>query len=302
MADPDAIAAIQQQIAGLSSGNFNVNGRSSYGIPINPVSSQIYMGVGERVTPKLGPGPYAPGYKPSAIPFSEQEDNVAYGEARLLPRTWDQKQMQEFVNKGIAYKIKGFDSNMGMPDILSAWDDLVRASYELNQGNPSRKWTPWDVMNSYANNEGKFGTTRKGEWIYDIATGKPVKYVGPTSKTTTNKQINLSSPEEVRALAMQTLREALGRNPTADELTQYRASINSLEQANPEVTTTTTQLKPNLATGEVEQTAQSSTTTGGVGQAGAEAAIMGSVEKSPEYAKFQGANYFNALLAMLGGG
>lgn len=285
--------------AGL--GGFSTNGRSSYGIPLNP-QSPIYLGKGERLTPKLGPGPYAPGHKPSPIPFTEQDKEMTYGEAQIVPRDWDQKTLQEFVNKGIMYKLPGFDINMGMPEILSAWDELVRASYALNQGDPKKKWTPWDVMNSYANNEGKFGTTRKGDWIYDVATGKPIKYVGPTSKTKTSKQVNLSSAEEVRALAMEALRQALGRNPTDQEVAQFRSSINSLETSRPEVTTTTVQLKPNLETGEVEEVSSASTTQGGVGQAEAEALIQGKVQGTPEYAKFQGANYFNDLLAMMGGG
>lgn len=299
----DIFREIQDRITGLGQGAFSSNGRSNYGVPINAFSSRIYLGPGEEKVPELGPGPYAPGYKPEAIPFSYQDKELSYGEARIMPRDWDEKTLKEFVNKGILNKIPGFGVDMGMPEILSAWDEMVKTSYELNQGDPKKKWTPWDVLNSYSDQAGKFGTERKGEWVYDIATGKPVKYVGPTSKTRTSRNVNLTSPEDVRALALQAMREALGRAPTTEEVAQFRSAINAMETASPEVTSTTVQLKPNLETGTVEEVSSSSTTSGGVSQAAMEGVISQAAESGPEYGKYQaGTTYFNALMGMMGGG
>jgi hypothetical protein len=231
------------------------------------------------------------------------DNMMTLDDARNLPLIWardDPNKLKQFVNKGVIAKIKGFDTDMGMPEIMSAWDDMVAASVAF--GKSGQKWTPWDVMDTYGNTKGKFGTERRGDFVYDIATGQAVKYVGPTSKTQTSKKVNLTSSEDVRAIAMQALREALGRAPTTEEVAQFRAGINALEKASPEVTTTTVQLKPNLATGDVEQTSSESTTSGGVSQAAMEGVISQAATGTPEYAKHQsGTTYFNALLGLLGG-
>jgi hypothetical protein len=151
-------------------------------------------------------------------------------------------------------------------------------------------------MESYKT-DGKFGTVRRGDWLYDIATGEKVKYVGPKSKTTTNKNVNLSSPEDVRALTTQMLSELLGRAPTPEELSKYRAAINGYEEANPEVTTTTSTLNDQ---GEV--VAQSSKTTGGASAAARGTLVEDAAKKGPEYGKFQSATtYFDAMMQMIGG-
>ncbi|WP_460996981.1 hypothetical protein, partial [Staphylococcus aureus] len=75
-----------------------------------------------------------------------------------------------------------------------------------------------------------------------------VKYVGPTSQTTKNTSINLSSSQDVQALTTQVLTQALGRAPTAKEVAQYKSTLNAAEKANPQITTTTSQLVPDLGT------------------------------------------------------
>lgn len=229
------------------------------------------------------------------------DDMQGYDDVLGLPALWareDPKKLQELINKGIITKIPGFDSDMGMPEVLDAWKRLVDASVEL--GSRGMKWSPWDIMETYGNTKGKFGTERRGDFIYDIATDKPVKYVGPKSKTTKSSRINLSSSEDVRAIAMQALREALGRAPTPEEVSQFTTSINAMERTTPEVTTTTTQLRPNLETGQVEAVSEESTTSGGVSQAAIQNVISTAAEGTDEYAKYQGGTtFFNALLSML---
>lgn len=219
---------------------------------------------------------------------------LGYEDARLLPTTWSDSELKSFVNKGILYKLPGFGANMGMPEIVSAWDDIVKAAMTFSK--PGQEWTPQDVMDSYAV-DGKFGTIRKGDWLYDAQTGEKVKYVGPRTKTTTSKRVDLSSPEDVRALTTQMLTELLGRAPTSEELAKYRSSISGLEKASPEVTKTTTTLNDMG-----EEVAQSSTTSGGVSDAARAGLITEAAKEGPEYGKFQGATtYFNAMMQMLGG-
>lgn len=271
--------------------------------------SQVYMGP----RPTVGAGAAGAVYVP-------------YEEAALVPLSWSDNQLRRFVNTGILNHVPGFDVNMGMPEIQNAWMRMVDASILFNSRNtqlapgqlregvqgPSpggrapkaeAMWSPWDVLNSYSSEPGKFGEMRDGDWVYDVATGERIRYVGPTSRTTTSSRVNLSSPEEVQALTTQWLRELLGRAPNDQELAQFRASISNLEQETPEVTTTTQTLSPNLETGQVEVTGEESTTTGGISDAARAALIQEEAMRSPEYGKYQsGTTYWNAMMQMIAGG
>lgn len=235
-------------------------------------------------------------------------DELDYEKARLLPTGWSPERLKQFVNKGIMYGIPGFDVGMGMPEIVAAWDDLVKASAAFSsQG--GRKWSPWDVMESYGGKDQKFGTMTKGDWVYDVATGERLKYVGKTTRTSKSEQVDLSSPEEVQALVTQVLREALGRAPNAKELARFKATISGYEKENPTVTTVT-----ETATAESIEAArasggdvftgaeQKSVTSGGVTDAARAQLVTDPTEETQEYGKFQaGTTYWDAMMQMIGG-
>lgn len=229
-------------------------------------------------------------------------DQMTYDQARLLPSQWmdsDPSKLKQLVNTGILNKVPGFDVGMGMPEIISAWDELVKTSFELNQakGKGAKVWTPWDVLDTYGNSKGSFGSVKRGDWLYDAATGEKLKYVGPRSKTTTSRDVNLSSAEDVKALTTQVLTQALGRAPTAKEVAQYKSTINAQENANPTLTTTTQTLND-----QGEATAQSSKTTGGFDAAAQQQLVQDQASGTPEFAKYQsGTTYWNALMQMMTG-
>ena len=228
---------------------------------------------------------------------------VDYDTALGAPARWSQDTLKQFVNSGLLNKVPGFDSNMGMPEVLNAWGRLVDASTLYNQGAGRAAWTPWDVLHSYANNQGKFGTVTKGDWQYDVATGERVKYVGKTTKTTKRKQFDISSPKDVQILATQTLRELLGRAPTEKEMATFKASINGYEKEHPTEITTTQKLAPDVATGQLNVTDETTTTKGGVTDAARAALVQDPTVKSKEYGKYQAATtYYDAMMQMIGGG
>ena len=247
--------------------------------------------------------PHTAGENPLARPNGPQWQTMTYDQARLLPSLWmesDPDKLKQLINTGILNKVPGFDVGMGMPEIVSAWDDLVKASYELNQtkGNGAKKWTPWDVLDTYSNPKSGYGTVRKGDWLYDVATREKLKYVGPKSKTTTSRDVNLSSAEDVKALTTSVLTQALGRAPTAAEVAQYKATINAQENANPTLTTTTQTLND-----QGEAVAQSSKSSGGFDAAAQQQLVQDQASKTPEFAKYQsGTTYWNALMQMMTGG
>jgi hypothetical protein len=239
-------------------------------------------------------------------------DSQSYTDAILAPaNSWTAGQVKDFVNKGIMSKIPGFEVGMGMPAIQQAWQKLVQASIVYNQNikEGQKPWSPMDVMDTYGG-KGKFGTQRQGDWIFDVATGERIQYVGPRSKTSKSTQVNLSSPEEVQALVTQTLQQALGRAPTAKELAKFKSTISGYEQAHPQVATTTTTLsdediaRAQASGGDVWSQAgqQSTTTSGGTSDAARVALVQDPTQDTQEFAKYQGGTtYFNALLQLVGG-
>lgn len=296
-------SALQKYGIGVTGSSVTASGTSALG-----AGRTVYMGM-KSTKPTPPKGPYAPGYTPSTSPYTGTRDELDYSTASNLPAVWaksDPNKLKELVNKGIMYRIPGWSADMGLPEIMAQWGDIVDSSIAISKGTGT-DWSPWDVIESYADSQkGKFGTKREGDWVIDVATGERIKYVGKTKKTTTNKQFNLSSAEDVKVLTTQMLTEALGRRPTADELSTFRSSINSMEQANPEIVSTTTEYKP-VAGGErgmeLEEVGSTSTRSGGLSEAAKQLAIEESVRETPEYSKYQsGTTYFNALMQMISGG
>jgi hypothetical protein len=280
----------------LAKYGINISGGStvqSSGSGLNP-NSPIYMGpTANRTKNQTGYGPYS--VSNSNIDYTGSE-TMPYGQASGLPATWDDATKRDFISKGILYKLPGFNADMGMPELMKSWGDLVDSASAISAAGGGQ-WSPWDVMNSYGNSDKNFGSIRKGDWLYDAATGEKLKYVGPRTKTTTDKKIDLSSAEDVKAITTQMLTELLGRAPTSDELAKYRSSINGYEKDNPLVTKTISHLDDQ---GEV--TAQDSTSSGGASDAARQSLIQDQATKGPEYGKFQsGTTYYNALMQMLGG-
>jgi hypothetical protein len=291
----DALAILQQY--GLNGGQ----AQGGMGLGGNMLNDSTMVYLGDMGKPAGLQGPFG-----ASAPFS-----TAYAQAKLAPRDWSATQLKTFVNRGIINKVPGFEAGMGLPEVLDAWDRLITRSFELNQGLPedAKKWTPMDVLATYSTDKGNFGTKREGDWVYDVATGERIKYVGKTSRTQKSSQVDLSSEEDVQALTTQVLREALGRAPSAKELAQFKSTITGLEKSRPQVTTTTQTITPEMieeakvSGADVWSTATSeSTTSGGVSDAARAQLVQGDVEDTKEYAKFQsGTTYFNALMAMVGG-
>jgi len=253
-------------------------------------SSPIYMGKVGTTSPFTREGV-----------VQQKDQTLTYDQARLLPGDWyqnDPDQLKKLVNTGILNKVPGFQAGMGIGDIISAWDELVKTSFQLNQRTGSEKrWTPWDVLNTYSNPKGTYGEVKQGDWMVDAATGEKVKYVGPKSKTTTSRDVNLSSAEDVKALTTQVLTQALGRAPTSKEVAQYKSTINAQEAANPTITTSTQNINDR---GEVAS--QNSTTSGGFDAAAQAQVVQDQASQSPEFAKYQsGTTYWNAMMQMLTG-
>lgn len=226
---------------------------------------------------------------------------INYSQAQGLPGQWyanDQNFYKQFIGKLITYKFQGANADMGIDGATSAWDNLLQTSIMLNKSSKGKQWTPWDVLETYNHKPGSMGTHKSGDWLIDNATGEKVKYVGPKSKTTKNTAIDLSNPEQVQAIATQTLTQMIGRAPTDKELATFKATLNGYEKSHPAITTTTENYDDQ---GQVTSTNQSQ--TGGVDDAARSVVLGEGLKKTKEYGKYQsGTTYFNALMQMIGGG
>jgi len=229
---------------------------------------------------------------------------TTYQDAQGLPGQWfsnDPELYKSFMSRLIMYKYPGASSDMGIPEVMSAWDDLLKMAITLNKGqgkNRTTNWTPWDILDSYNRKPGSLGTRREGDFLIDNATGEKVKYVGPKTRTTSQSAIDLSNHEQVQGIAEQALTQLIGRAPTDKELAQFKATLNGYEREHPEVTTTTEHYDD---MGNV--TASDVVHSGGVDEATRAGLISSGVKKTKEYGKYQaGTTYFNALMQMMGGG
>lgn len=230
-------------------------------------------------------------------------DSMSYQDAQSLPAYWygsDPSVYKNFLAKLIMYKYPGASSDMGIPEAMSAWDDLLKMAITLNKSNTGSSktdWSPWDILESYNRKPGSMGTHKEGDWLLDNATGERVKYVGPKTKTNKQTAIDLSDPKQVQAIAEQTLTQMIGRAPTAKELAKFKATLNGYEAEHPEITTTTDHYDD---MGNV--TASDVVRSGGVSDAARQSLIGSNVKGTKEYGKYQsGTTYFNALMAMVGG-
>ena len=224
--------------------------------------------------------------------YREEDDVTTLQEAVNRPATWTQREMDDFIHQGVIRKVKNFSPDMGLDDVMSVWEDMVNMSASMQQS--GLNITPTDILNSHQSREGQ--TVRRGNWEYDAVTNEPVKYVGPTSKTSTNTKFDLSTREDALALAKNSMAQMLGRMPTSQEVGNYLNLLNNYESANPMQSTTTSQISSETG----EETSSSTTSSGGVTQAGRQAMLEQQMQQGKEYGAYQAATtYYGAMMEML---
>lgn len=272
-----------------------------YGITQQGLVGGAFSSTGPSPTDMVRVGKkYLPSVRAEGIGYvSPSSGTTSYQSAQNLPAQWYNNNpgvYKDFINKAILYKLPGASPDMGLPEAGETWDKLLQTAINLSK-TTGRQWSPWDVLESYNRKPGSLGTSRQGDWLVDNSTGERVKYVGPKTKTVTGRSVDLSSPEEVQALAQQILTQMIGRAPTDKEIAQFKASMNAFERENPEITTTTETYNE---MGEVVDT--NVVRSGGASEAALSGIVQEKVKDTKEYGKYQGGTtLFNALLQMVGG-
>ncbi len=100
----------------------------------------------------------------------------------------------------------------------------------------------------------------------------------------TSQTVDIYSPEAARGLLMQAMQGALGRDPSADEISTFTKALNEAQKASP-VTVTS-----------------SGTTTTRTGGMEADLFALDWARANEEYQAVQGTNYYRALIGALTGG
>jgi len=109
----------------------------------------------------------------------------------------------------------------------------------------------------------------------------------------TQKSVNISSAKDAKAFINQAFQQQVGRDATADEIKQFRTSLNDEEKKNPTITKTT----QTVSGSNVSSTSES---TGGMDRG---AYVLEQGKKAKDYAEFQTeTTYMDALMSAISGG
>lgn len=219
---------------------------------------------------QISPGVLAPSYeeqfsRPVTYGLSEVADNYY---------SWNQKAKDQFLSQ---LALAGYNTE-GMKDSQAAqlWGSY--AEQAAKYWSTGQEITPWDVLAMDMRQREKYAAT-------------------PRTVTSTSTSLDLSTEGDARAIFIQAAQSLLGRDPTAAETKTFQAALNSMERANPTVTTTTQNFLGN------ELQSQDSTTSGGVGEGAKTVLAMDDIKKDPEYGAYQAAtNGMNWLMEAVNGG
>jgi hypothetical protein len=267
-------------------------------------TGQVYMGeMGGFKAPKgsspqarknmleLGPGEAGHGSTSIWMPTKAAEQDFY---------TWDAKKQSDFLSSAIVGGMLKLGD--GPLEAGKLWKRLVDEA--ALYGAAGKKVSPMDLLASYVQASGGGNSWRSvGVWQINTVTGER-KYMGPGTYLGNGKaqqvdtRVDLTDPDTAKAVATKLFQDLMGRDPGAGELTNFASALHTAEQNNPVVATTTTQY--DMDTG--QQLSSSTTSSGGVNEAGKEYIGEQQIKKGKEYGAYQAATtYQNALDALVFG-
>lgn len=282
--DPGFAKALADAVASQAGG-----GGSSSRYP-----GQVYMGPGrtERYMisggQKTGEGIGAPRYGSRQVGGGW----VTGEQAEHDYNDWSEKKRQDFIAQA---KIAGLiNADGGEAEGANLWRSLVKEASYFGVSKKN-KISPWDILSSYVKAKGGAGAVwqkdpSNPDFEINALTGER-RYVGPQFKTTTDRRVDFSDPATAAAIATRVFQDLMGRDPGKGELGTFADALHSAEAQNPTFTTTTTEFD-----GQGQPVSQSSTSQGGMTDAGREYLAQQKVKGTKEYGVVQAVtNYQNVL-------
>jgi hypothetical protein len=207
-----------------------------------------------------------------------------------------------------------------LDDLADVWESAVQ--YSARKYASGSKATPWDMIPLMAGawrGDGSLADRSRAlaESLNEPRTLTQTAHTAGRRIVETATQVDISNPEQSRALVQNVLSQALGRWATGAELEEFVGSLNAYQRENPTVTTRTTDVAPETRTQTTTESADgtsqssetsvqggesntSTTTQQGATAEGAQQLLMEQAMESPDYGAYQAATtYMDALLGAL---
>lgn len=207
-----------------------------------------------------------------------------------------------------------------LDDLMGVWETAVQ--YSANKYAVGSKRTPWEMIPLMAGawrGDGSAADRSRAlaESLNEPRTVTQTAHTAGRTVTETATQVDISNPEQSRALVQDVLSRALGRWATGEELAEFVGTLNTYQRENPSTSTRTTTTTPETTTQTTTESAdgtssESSTRTKGgessssvVNQQGATAEgaqqlLLESAMEQPDYGAYQASTtYYQALLGAL---
>jgi len=228
-------------------------------VAVKPGDPMVYMGGVDRAQ-QLDPITGAPKpYKPVKV---TPKPAATLDAAVLQIYTWTDQQRADLARRLVAAGMLSPEEAADRMAIEAAWEKMVKQAAQYYAAGKTDV-TPMDIISLYAGR--------------NILTGE----TGAASpKKTIQKQVNLTNPDDARALLNGMLSNTLGRRATDEEIDGFMEGLHGTQRANPYVTTTTTD--PAAGT-------SSSVTSGGVDPRGYAEQYAEGDEFGEEHATYQAA-------------
>lgn len=312
MAKPDdpMAAALDSALSGIFSSGAAGGGGAGYGSAAADLTQQeqqdamdVFFGrtKSQKMTPVLNNEALIPGM--SRLRETEEDDvkSVAEAMAMFYEDDFDYKKLAEEAEKN------GLKADT-LDDLRNVWETAVQ--YSANKYANGAKKTPWEMIplmgGAWQGGGGKADRSR---------TMTQTMHEAGRTVTETATQVDISNPEQSRALVQDVLSRALGRRATGDELGEFVGTLNTYQRENPSVSTRTSVTTPQdtiqtTTEGPAGQasstktiggeTSSSTTNKQGATAEGGQELLLENAMEQPDYGAYQASTtYYNALLGAL---
>ncbi len=218
--------------------------------------------------------------KPTTSKESREAVRISRSEAVQRFYGWSDEERAKWAQHLVNLGLIDEDEALDYQTIRDLWVEVVDETALLTAA--GKKLNPWQVASLLAGGEEGAARRRAAREADKPFTG---------TRTSTARQVDLTDPKTAKSLINGVLADALGRAANPEELQSFLSVLNAAERANPATQTTNTTYQDGVAV------SSSSTTAGGLTNAGRQELLLEKAQALPEYGAVQAATtYYNALL------
>lgn len=143
---------------------------------------------------------------------------------------WDEKERRKWGEWLVRLALIAPEDVNNYKVLEDAWKEIVQDAANLYAGGAGHKMDPWQTARFISGDEADRERRRKS-----FADEAP--FTG--TKTQVSSSVDLTDPTTAKAVINDVLSQMLGRAANPEELSQFTATLNAAERANPTKTTTT---------------------------------------------------------------